>query len=146
MGSRPWRTRSRRSMRFGGTIMSIILTELSRVKAPRNSRKGCSQRPRAHSRSGPRNPVLSRRGHSPVTIGPKKPGRSDLALAEFRSAHDHPRAKSSLPSTVYPPGELTIRLALNRSTGVGVDSPASSAPRCRSLIFSTGALSNLWAV
>ena len=63
MGSRPWRTRSRRSMRFGGTIMSITLTELSRVKAPGNSRKGCSQRPQAHSRSGPRNPVLSK-GHS----------------------------------------------------------------------------------
>ena len=76
MGSRPWRTRSRRSMRFAGTIMSITLTELSRVKAPGNSRKGCSQRPQAHSRSGPRNPAPSRRGHSPVTIGPKKPGRS----------------------------------------------------------------------
>jgi len=59
MGSRPWRTRSRRSMRSGGTIMSIILTELSRVNAPGNSRKGCSQRPQAHPRSGPRNPVLS---------------------------------------------------------------------------------------
>jgi hypothetical protein len=75
IGSRPWRTRSRRSMRFGGTIMSIILTELSRVKAPGNSRKGCSQRPQAHSRSGPRNPVLSEGPFSQASGGSKKPGQ-----------------------------------------------------------------------
>ncbi len=76
MGSRPWRTRSRRSMRFGGTIMRIILTELSRVKAPGNSRKGCSQRPQAHSRCGPRNPVLSCERHFPAIPVTKKAGRS----------------------------------------------------------------------
>jgi hypothetical protein len=51
---------SRRSTRFGGTTMSIILTDLSRVSALGNSLKGCSQRPQTHRRSGPRNPVPSK--------------------------------------------------------------------------------------
>ena len=49
-----WRTRSRRSRRFGGTTMRIILTELSRASALGNSQKGCSQRPQAHPPSGPK--------------------------------------------------------------------------------------------
>jgi hypothetical protein len=47
-------TRRRRSMRFGGTTMSIILTDLSRVLALGNSPKGCLQPPQTHSPSGPK--------------------------------------------------------------------------------------------
>jgi len=36
-GFNPWRMRSKRSTRFDGTTMSIILTELSRASAPVNT-------------------------------------------------------------------------------------------------------------
>jgi hypothetical protein len=41
-------------MRFGGTTMSIILTDLSRASALGNLQKGCSKRPQAHSPSEPK--------------------------------------------------------------------------------------------
>src|SRR5688572_7852504 len=77
-------------MRFGGTTMSIILTERSRASALGNSLKGCSQRPRTHLRSGPSNPVPSPGSDFPVITGPKKQAGQHLVSLAGCSRLPHP--------------------------------------------------------
>src|SRR5688572_11748937 len=79
-------------MRFGGTTMSIILTDLSRVSALGNSLKGCSQRPQTHRRSGPINPVPSQVDVVCFLNGPNAPGQDEVEAMLTRRGCSGPRA------------------------------------------------------
>jgi len=56
-----------KSMRFGGTTMSIVLTELSRVSALGNSLQVCSKRPQSRPPSGPKKGGPSKSGRTHIT-------------------------------------------------------------------------------
>src|SRR5262245_59269340 len=115
--------------------MSIILTELSRVSAPGNTLKGCSQPPQTHPRSGPKNPVLSvvrrqARVRRAVSRGPAAASTDDRTVSRQVA-----RGRAQGGAIDHRPGggwcEPIALIALHRAAAPLVAAPETPEPSPR---------------